>query len=132
MPPLLRRGARAASANVNAPRTRDGPRGVAGPGESAGDAGPKAKARVPAVGPGSSSRRWRTSEGVNTGAAGLSRVFVVLVSNAPAGAAPESPSSDAFCARDEGEGDVVVWSGMVVPPRRRIRRALFITYVAIA
>jgi len=131
MPPLLLRVARAASANVNAPRTCDGPSGVAGPGESAGDAGPKAKARVV----GSSSRRPRrcASEGVNTGAAGLSLVFV-LVSNA---GAPESPSSHAFFARDWvaaaaaarvglggvrgmlefGTGDVVC-SGMLPLPRR--------------
>lgn len=87
MSPLLPRVARAASANVNAPRTCDGPSGVAGPGESAGDGGPKGKARVRVVvvgwsGSGRRRRRWCASEGVNTGAAGLSLLVFVLVSEA--------------------------------------------------
>jgi hypothetical protein len=138
-PPLLRPVARAASANVHAPRTCDGPSGVAGPGESAGDrdAGPNANARV--VGSSSSRRRRGCArEGVNTGAAGLSLVVFVLVSNA------ESPSSHGFFAAarvglggvrgmlelEFGSGEVVSCSGMLLPLLgRRLRRALFITYV---
>jgi hypothetical protein len=139
----LPRAARAANANANAFRTGDG---VAGPAESAGDAGALsfplptcvagAKARM--VG----SRRC-VGEGVNTGAAGLSLVLVLNAS------APES--GDDFFMRARAACAVLFSSWVPVGPdgmrgalelgldgavspvllllRLIIRRARFIVYV---
>jgi hypothetical protein len=67
---------------LNAPRTADD-----GPGESAGDTNAGLRVKPPTVG---SSRRQRACEGVNAGAAGLSLVFVLVVT---IGSAEESPSA---------------------------------------
>ena len=128
MPPLPRCAARAAIANVNAPRIDDD--GVAGPGESAGDGGAKVKGR--AVG---SSRRRCASEGVNTGAAGLSLVFVLVLMNANAAVGSLGEPFRARAVRvglggvrgvlEFGSGGMV--SRGLLPLPRRLRRALFIT-----